>query len=217
SSSDDPSRGDIRNATVTFVDRGNNNAVLGTPNLPVKLVDSADNTTGSAFENISLPLNTSTGSTQYTVGVIVKNYYTDNSSAEDTVVTVSQPIGTGFITGGGYLVASASGGAYTAAAGTKENFGFNVKFNKSGTSLQGSFNTIVRQNGYVYQIKSNSMTSLGISGATQNLAQFDSKANLTDITNPSSTISLAGNLTLHVTLTDNGNPGCWTTPDTIGI
>src|SRR5262249_34261997 len=83
SSSDDPSRGDIRNATVTFVDRGNNNAVLGTPNLPVKLVDSADNTTGSAFENISLPLNTSTGSTQYTVGVIVKNYYTDNSSAED--------------------------------------------------------------------------------------------------------------------------------------
>jgi hypothetical protein len=149
--------------------------------------------------------------------VIVKNYYTDNNSAEDTVVTVSQPIGTGFITGGGYLVASASAGTYAAAVGSKESFGFNVKFNKSGTNLQGGFNTIVRGNGHDYQIKSNSMTSLGISGTTQNLAQFDAKANLTDITDPNNTVSLGGNLTLHVTLTDNGDPGNWTSPDTIGI
>src|SRR5262249_45715522 len=42
----DPYRGDIRNATVTFVDRGNNNAVLGTANLPVNLINPNDNTTG---------------------------------------------------------------------------------------------------------------------------------------------------------------------------
>src|SRR5262249_47467751 len=158
-----------------FVDRGNGNAVLGTANLPVSLINSGDSTTGTAFESISLPIDTVTGSTQYTIGIIVKNYYSDNLSAEDTVVTVSQPIGTGFITGGGYLVATASSGTDAATAGTKENFGFNVKFNKSGTNLQGKFNTIIRQNGHDYQIKSNSMTSLGIYGANQNLAQFDSK------------------------------------------
>jgi hypothetical protein len=216
-SATDPFQGDIRNATVTFVDRGNNNAVLGTANLPVNLINASDSTTGSVFETVSLPINTTTGSTQYTIGIIVRNYYTDNNSAEDTVVTVSQPIATGFITGGGNLVANASAGTYAATANTQENFGFNVKFNKSGTNLQGRFNTIVRHNGHDYQIKSTAMTSLGIFGTTQNQAQFDAKANLTDITNPNCPISLFGNLTLHVTMTDNGDPGNWTTPDTIGI
>jgi hypothetical protein len=129
------------------------------------------------------------------------------------VVTISLPLATGFITGGGYLVSSASGGTYAADATSRENFGFNVKFNKSGTNLQGGFNAIVRQKGHEYQIKSNSMSSLGISGAGQNLAQFDAKANLTDITNPNSSVSLGGGYSLHVTMTDNGSP----TADTIGI
>src|SRR5262249_12236013 len=63
------------------------------------------------------------------------------------------------------------------------------------------------------QIKSNSMSSLSIVGTSQNQAIFDAKANLTDITDPNNTISLGGNLTLHVTITDNGNP----TTDTIAI
>jgi hypothetical protein len=212
----DPFQGDIRNATVTFVNR-DTKAVLGTANLPVTLINSSDTTTGSAIQSVSLPINTTTGSTQYTIGIIVgyngSGYYTDNNSVEDTVVTVSQPIGTGFITGGGYLVASASAGSYAADPGSKVNFGFNVKYNKSGTNLQGGFNAIVRANGHEYQIKSNSMTSLGISGTNQNLAQFDAKANVTDITNPNNPISLGGNLSLHVTMTDNGN----SKTDTLGI
>src|SRR5262249_23733059 len=79
-STTDPYQGDVRNATVTFVDRGNGNAVLGTANLPVALINSGDPTTGSAFESLTLPINTTTGSTQYTIGVIVKKYYTDNNS-----------------------------------------------------------------------------------------------------------------------------------------
>src|SRR5439155_20324172 len=98
------------------------------------------------------------GGTTYTIGTIVGNsttegYYKRNNNAHDAVVTVSQPIGTGFITGGGYLVASSSAGTYAATAGTKDNFGFNVKFNMSGTNLQGNFNSIVRQGSHVYQIK----------------------------------------------------------------
>jgi hypothetical protein len=46
------------------------------------------------------------------------------------------------------------------ATGPKMNFGINVKHNKSGKSLQGSINIIVRNGGRVYQIKGNAMTSL---------------------------------------------------------
>src|SRR5262249_30379439 len=78
-------------------------------------------------------------------------------------------------------------------AGKKNNFGYNVKYNKSGKSLQGKLNAIIRKNGRVYQIKTNSMDSLvvnpaaGCANATTAspcTAIFTSQANLTDITNP---------------------------------
>src|SRR5262249_57131215 len=130
-----------------------------------------------------------------------------DSSSDDAVVTVSLPYGTGFITGGGYLVAQASAGQYAASAGTKENFGFNVKFNKSGTNLQGNFNALVRKDGHVYQIKSNSMNSLLVDSSVtlthpNPTAVFQAKANLQDITNPLQPISLGGNLSLQRQMTD---------------
>ena len=39
------------------------------------------------------------------------------------------------------------------------------------------------------------------------MANFVSKANLTDITNPNSPNSLLGNLTLQMKMTDKGSPG----------
>src|SRR5439155_4372453 len=139
-------------------------------------------------------------SQQYTIRIIVGNsastpsqygYYTRNSSIDDTVMTVSQP-GTNFITGGGYIVlASPSGLVAAGTSGTKNNFGFNVKYNSSHTNLQGNMNTIIRsttcvaglncQNAapYVYQIKGNSMTSLavqlGAGGNPPNTATFNGK------------------------------------------
>ncbi len=39
------------------------------------------------------------------------------------------------------------------------------------------------------------------------IADFRAKANLTDVTNPLAPVSLGGNLTLQITLTDTGEPG----------
>jgi len=39
------------------------------------------------------------------------------------------------------------------------------------------------------------------------LAQFESKANLIDVTDPLNPVSLGGNLLLQMRLTDNGEPG----------
>jgi hypothetical protein len=98
------------------------------------------------------------------------------------------------------------------------NFGFNVKYTKgSKTQPQGHLNIIFRAGSRVYQVKSNSVTSLSLgfaqacsgppSATCWGVSTFESKANLTDVTNPSGPVSLGGNLKLVVTLTDKGEPG----------
>ncbi|PYL38624.1 MAG: hypothetical protein DMF34_06310 [Verrucomicrobia bacterium] len=206
----DPYPGDIRNATVTFVNRDNGNAVIAT--VPVGLVSAGDTKTGTATYNWNVDIG-SADSVQYTVGIIVGNYYTRNASADDTIVTVSL-VTPGSINGGGYLVMQSSAGLYPGGLGTKNNFGFNVKNTKTG--VKGNINTIVRNNGRVYQIKGNSMTSLAtLPNSVGGTATFNGKSNIQDITDPlAQPISIDGNATLQVTMTDNGEPGA---NDTIAI
>src|SRR5207248_3892107 len=146
--------GIITNAKVTFSNRDNNTVIAS--NVPVGLVNAGDSTVGTATYNWSV--SNTAPSQQFTIGIIVTNYYTDNSSAENTVVTVSQPPVAGSITGGGYLVMSSSAGLCSGGAGTKNNFGFNVQNTKTG--VKGNINSIIRNSGRVYQVKGNSMTSL---------------------------------------------------------
>ena len=129
----------------------------------------------------------------------------------------------GSINGGGYLVnGSTAAGSYKPDVGLKTNFGFNVKYNKSGTNLQGKVNIILRRTeGEVlrtYQIKSNAIDTLTVKtlAGPRYRATFTSKANLTDITDPLNPVpvSSVGNGLLQITLTDNGDPG---SSDTIGI
>jgi hypothetical protein len=114
-----------------------------------------------------------------------------------------------------------------------------VKYNKSGTNLQGNVNIIVRKGPKVYQFKSNSLTSLGVqyckadgagnpvncaaaptASCTTNgtaacpiVATFQGKANVNDVTLPTA-VSLGGNRTLQMALTDRGEPG---NADTLAI
>ncbi len=210
--------GDIRNATVTFVNRDTNTPIAGCSNLPVGLVNLADTKTGTATCNWNVNIG-SGDSMDYTIGIIVNSYYTRNASADNSVLTVSKPIGTNFITGGGYLVNALSNGQYAGVTGLKTNFGFNVKYNKSGTNLQGRVNVIVRgANGRVYQIKGNVMRTLSVRTLTTNplvrAAVYTGKANMTDITDPLNPIALGGNNSFQMELTDKGEPG---NADTIGI
>src|SRR5262249_20216375 len=85
--------------------------------------------------------------------------------------------------------------------------------------VKGNINTIIRNNGRTYQVKGNSMTSLTVNTTiTQQhpypTATFNGKSNVQDITDPLNPISLEGNATLQVTMTDRGEPGA---NDSIGI
>lgn len=212
--------GDIRNATVTFINRDvpdSTNAwhfKVISPALPVTLLNPPDGLkTGVVSYNWSVDLGQE-NSKSFNIGIVVGGYYERNETADDAVVTVSKPLSS-FITGGGFLIMSNSAGAYPGEPGTKANFGFNVKYNKALTNLQGNAQVIMRNGGRVYKIKSNMLSSLGVSTAgVGGKANFTGKASIQDVTNPLAPISIGGNFTLQMTLTDNGEPG---SNDTVGV
>jgi hypothetical protein len=199
--------GDIRLARVRFVNRDNGSPISGWLN--PGLVSSADLRTGTVTFNWTVNIG-SADAEQYTIGIEVDGYYTRNQGGDDVVVNVAKPLND-FVTGGGFIVASNSAGRYASDQGTKNNFGFNVRYNKSGRNLQGKLNFIMRrtESGVLktYQIKGNVMTSLSIQGGTPSKAVYNGKANVTDITNPLAPVYLGGNMTLKVEMTDRGEPG----------
>ena len=60
-----------------------------------------------------------------------------------------------------------------------------------------------------YQIKANALQSLAVDARNpkRQTAQFITKSNLTDITDPLLPVSKGGNLFLYVNMVDNGEPG----------
>jgi len=236
--------GNITTANVAFVDR--TTGVVLCANLTPSLVSPIDPTVGTVVCQTSLSIPTSGGS-PYEIGIrvgsdnsgaIVGNYVR-NVGDDDTTIVVALPLTSNFITGGGYLInPTNTAGTYSGDANRKTNFGFNVKYNKTGTNLQGNINIIDRKGSKVYQFKGNSLTSLGVQywdtslnsgaggwaqqpgGACANnfnasaqcpiTATFQGKANLNDVTLPTA-VSLLGNLTLQMALTDKGEPGAFDT------
>jgi hypothetical protein len=194
------SSGDIRNACVTFEIGGTTIGPL-TP----QLLNPADITTGVVVYNWTANI----GSADYQsfdLKVKANCYFVGE---DQTVITVYKPVGD-FITGGGNIKPTLSSGVYASTSGQKTNFGFHVKFNKKGNSLQGGMNIIFRRQVGVetqlFQIKTNSMSSLGvnISDPKAKTGVFTSKANLKNLTTGE---SLGGNLQLQVKITDRGEPG----------
>ena len=206
----DVSFGDIRNTTVTFVDRDHGNAVIAT--VPVDLVTSGETMTATATYDWAVNIG-SAGSKQLRVGIIVDGYYTRNSPDDNAVVTVSKPASS-TVAGNGCLTLSSSSGILAGGAGTQNDFSFNLKYKNNGT-LQGSFSTVVRSGGRVYQVDGANVTSLAVqvlnAGGT---ATLNGKVSIRDITNPSASTTVDNNATLQVTMADLGQPG---TPDAIAI
>jgi hypothetical protein len=210
--------GDIRKARVKFVDLNSLANLSGW--LSPGLVNPADTTRGLVTYLWTVTLPTTSYDT-YSIGVIIDG---DNNGIGNyigyaqTVINVSRSSLTEFITGGGHINPTASGGSYISDVAKNVNFGFNVKWNKSNKNLLGKVNIIFRKGTQVYQIKSTSITSLSINSTDpcSKKATFISKANLQNVTNPNlAPVSVLGNLDLQMDLVDNGEPG--TNNDRIGI
>ncbi len=220
--SGDTAGGDIRNATATFSEGG---TTLCGP-LPVTLIDGAL-TTGTAGCTASL------GVGQHVIDIAVAGYYSGTGSA---MVTVAQPDGS-FVTGGGHLVIGTSAGSYAADAGSKMDFGLDVKYKGKAQDLKGQVTVTFWAGGRKYELKSKLIASLGIALRTPSgdpctaapsptclgLADVRGTATLTDVSKPTPGVKpppkphtpVLSDLTLRVTFTDQGKPG--KNGDTIGI
>jgi hypothetical protein len=159
------------------------------------------------------------GTVIFTLGTTSTSNYTISATCSDNpIVTVSSK-SDGFVTGGGFIIPTNACGSLATPVngvnpinGLKNNFGFNMKYNKAG-KLQGNWNTIIRRNEggkvVVYQVKSNVASTLIVT-------KIDDKRMRADLTYTSAnfqnlTCSLcpvdANNGTVVVTVYDNGEPG----------
>ncbi|OQP61143.1 hypothetical protein A3860_05340 [Niastella vici] len=215
-SSTDAFAGDSRNANVTFIDR-TTNSVIAT--VPVGLVNPQDTKVGTATYNWNVDLG-SNNAKDFTIGVQVSGYYQRNAAEDNTIVTISRSLNE-FVSGGGYIQLAHPTGQMAGDVGSRNNFGFNVKFNKRDRNLQGNFNTIIRRTEldgvHVYQVQSNVLTTLWAIpaiGAIPARASFSGKASIQDITNPLAPVSIDGNAIVQVQTTDRSEAG---TGDAIAI
>jgi hypothetical protein len=242
--------GDITKSSVSLVVLNDSNVVVATcPSLTPSLVNVADAKVGTVVCQPTVAVSQTAGGSLYTVRIKVGGYYLRDDGDDAATFTVALPLTSNFITGGGYLLnpvtAPLGAGLYAGDAGRKTNFGFNVKYNKSGTNLQGNVNVIVRKGTKLYQFKSNQLASLGVQywnttlnanaggwalvpgGACANnynassacpiKADFQGKANLNDVTTATA-VTIVGNLTLTMSMIDKGEPGSTGPgPDTLGI
>ena len=133
---------------------------------------------------------------------------------------VAKPLTGGWIVGSGKTLNGADSSGYIAGAnGKNTDFGFSVKYNKSGTNPQGSVDITVRSyrnsGGSVgdvlrtYKIKSTAIAVLAVKTA-DGTASFSSKANIVDITDPNNPINIEGGSQLQLDIKDGS-------PDTIAI
>ena len=248
----DGSRGEIKYATVDFINMTNPS---GAPLCSVSYADRAvagkqfliDSATATAATvGCTAAFTVSGDSDTWNIGIRVGGYYMRTATMGDAALTVSLPWATQFITGGGYLKLGVNtAGTFGGDVDSKNNFGFNVKYNNKGTNLQGRVNVIVRKGGKIFQIKGNNLGSLGVSyckvtatGTTCSAAPqapctfnaspscpikatFQTQANMTDVTNPLAPVSVPNGSggTLQMTMTDFGEPGSNgpAGPDTMAI
>ncbi len=210
----DPYPGDIRNAMVRFVDRDNGDAVLCSA--PVGLVDPTDMKTGTATCNWTADLG-SAASMSVRIGTVVSGHYGRSDPVDDALITVARPLAGSLITGGGFLLLEDSTGWLAGDAGSKANFGFNLRYRQSGRNPRGQFTLILRRTEsdglHVYQVRANAVSSFSVQPEA-GTAIFNGKASIQDISDPLAPLLVDGNAALQVTIRDPGEPG---TDDSIGI
>ena len=199
--------GDIRKATLTFIDRSTGRALC---TAPIGLIDAANTSAGLATCTFAAT------PVSYTVASRVGGWYVRDDVADDVTITVTTA-GNSFLTGGGWASLSASAGTYAADANTRATFNSNEKYDQSGVArgnLNLTFQRTENGNVHTYVVDASSITSLAIAASPRGgTAWITGSATLTDATTKQPVVVQDG-ATLLATFVDNGEPG---SSDTIAI
>jgi hypothetical protein len=95
----DAAAGDIQRAAVTFFVRETGQIIA--TNVPVVLVNSNDTRVGTVVRAWDLDIGAADWKS-FTVATIVHGWYSRNEQVDDTVITVSRPLTSNSVTGGGF-------------------------------------------------------------------------------------------------------------------
>jgi MBG domain (YGX type) len=193
----DADPGDIRNATLTFVDRVSGETLC---TAPLDLMSASDPRIATGTCSFSGTIRT------YQVGTRIGGYYVRDAAADDVTVAVAA-LTEDFITGGGSLLSSQSAGAKGAANGTAQKFNFELMYDKSGP-VKGSFRIAfsrtesdARAHDYVIEADPATIALSFARGA--NTAYAAGSATLTDVTDPRQPIVVANAAPMLLTVIDD--------------
>jgi hypothetical protein len=110
----------------------------------------------------------------------------------------------GSVSGGGYTLNTAQSAPMRATSARRPTMASTYGTTR-GQESPGHVNIIIRRGGKLYQIKTTSVnTFVPVVNPVGGTANFETKANLTDLSNGS---SVAGGLTLRMVIDDKGEPG----------
>ncbi|HSY47190.1 MAG TPA: MBG domain-containing protein [Thermoanaerobaculia bacterium] len=201
--------GDIRKATLTFINRATGQTLC---TAPIGLVTASDTSTGVA--TCSFTATTAT----YTIESRVGGWYARDSAADDVTLSVLRP-NDDFVTGGGYAQLTTSAGSYAADANSRADFTLNPQYDDKLGTVKGSvtltFNRTENGSVHIYQISASSIASLAIVRTTAGgIAWITGPASLTDITAAKSPVVIDDSATIFASFVDNGQPA---TSDTLAV
>ena len=197
SANGDNDPGDIRNATLTFVDRSSGQALC---TAPLDLVNANDTRIAAGTCTVSAAIGT------YQIGLRIGGHYLRDAAADDVTVTVGAPT-EDFITGGGSLVSSQSAGAKGAANGTPQKFNFNLLYDSG--AVKGSFRltfsrTEADGHAHDYAIEADPATiSLSFVHNDHGIAYAAGSATLTDVTDARQPVVVASAAPMLLTVIDD--------------
>jgi|GEM_PF-1129717 len=195
--------GDIRMATVTFVNRATGETLCVAP---VGLVSPSDLVNGVA----TCTFTASTGT--YTIGSIVGGSYYRDAAVNDVVLSVTAATAA-WVGGTDHAQLMTSAGIYAADVNSRADLTLNPQYlspsGRVGGSVTLKFQRTVNGTVHSYQINSSAIDSMAIvPSAGGGIAYLTGPAALTDITSPGSPVVIDNNATLVATVTDHGaSPG----------
>lgn len=204
--------GDIRKATLLFVDRASGAMLCSAT---VGLLDDADAQTGIASCSFQQNPSASLPATSE-IGVVVGGYYVRDDASENASLQLISPTGDS-ITGGGGVMVGSGRGAFAPAEGTNLRFNINLHYDKK-SSVSGKLAfTFVRHDSSGTKLYELSMhpASLAIARTPAGgVATIIGSGTLRDVTVEAAPVAVFSGAPMFVTATDAGEPS---TNDSISV
>jgi hypothetical protein len=198
----DGSRGDIRRAVVTFVDRRTGTAFSGCVQRSVRLVTSSDTTRGFASCSTTVSAPARPAGNVYRIGTRVGGSYGRSSGLDDVLAAVARPLSSRLLAAGGALRLRASAGRFAGAARSLAVFGVTSRWSADRTVVRGAVDLLIVHSHHRLLVRTSGLTSIR---GTRSRPRIAGVADVTDVTNPAAVKLLARSARLVLTAVD-GKP-----------